>query len=303
VNVGAYGINQNPMIEINLLLQRIIDAIGIGLVDADDGRLGDAEVAFKVLASLRGSSTELAYRLIQLLFRFSYKMTVEELMDIYNNISTILTQLNGLLDPKQVRRYEGTDSPHIQIALTLQSIFARLYTYGQKMIEGVNMSTKDRQLLSRTLVKSLNLDRSLKYAEQNPLISKALTEAMENAQQAALFSPPKMRREDTQQRVQRGDRTGFTADTRDDQPFFGTPGVEAPHEAPMEAVNAEEDAGELPPDEGGAPEAPPPPPPKRRGRPRKNPLPAEGKGFAIGSGRTIRSHYNKAINAWDVGIM
>jgi len=308
VNVGIENVENNPLLEMNLILQRIQDSVMLGLPPEqdlsdlpgtakekkarqklhDDGRLFIAEQAFKDLASIRGTTTELTFRFIQLLFRYAYKMKFDELENINSTCGVIFEDLNSLLDPKQVARYEGIPSPHIQLALTVQTLFSRVLTYLQKMIEGVNMSTKDRQSLSKTLVKSLNFDRSLKNAERDPLISRGIQEV--NDASLIRFSRPGSRREDTQQRVTRGDRSLFTPDVRDQMNFSETI---APHEGSQQAAQAIEHTPEDEEDQEGSGLL-------RHARSqiakklvRKN----------LGSGRQVKSHFNKDIGGWDVEIV
>jgi len=320
-NVGIANVENNPLVEMNLILQRILDSVGLGLPPEanfqhyenpteaqkkraakeqkkyDSGRLFEAEQAFKDLSSIRGSTTDLTFKFIQLLFRYGPKMNFDELENINSTSQQIFQELNGLLDPDEVSRYEGIPSPHIQIALTIQTLFSRVLTYLQRMIEGVNMSTKDRQSLSKTLVKSLNFDRSLKNAERNPLISKAVQD-VNDALRGVKFSAPPRRREDTQQRVARGDRSGFTPDVRDQMNFSQ---LIAPHEGPMQAAQAVEHApqeGEEGLDEDAEDQ-------EGSGllrHARRQVVKRIGKRTNV-SGRNLKSHYNKDIGGWDVEIM
>ena len=301
INVGQELADKSPMIEMNLILQRILDSVSNVYGEAD-AEFENEEGVYDDFGgrALAGSTTDVALRFLKLFFRYAPKMTVDELEDKYHLISIIYQQLEGLLDKKQVDRHSGLYEPQIEIFRTLENLFEKLMEYAKDAIGAVNRSFKERQQVSTASVKRLKFDRVIDKVKSN---TKSYPET--NIKTSQNLPPPRSDGRDL-----------LSVDNRDVSESFNH--LVAPYEAPLPAIQTEAQ-----PDfetdtinsfgriftarphtpavaKTEAPAAPAAPPKKKRGRPPK--------AKPIGAGRTkaptklIKSHFNKAINGYDVSM-
>lgn len=142
-----HPIGQSALIELNLLLQSVADAV-IGGEDVSE---------ILHLSSLTYKDTT---RAVTLIFGVVPSMSQTEIDELYATIDLITTNLDTMLSNSQTT----LPANEKEIALTLQVIFSKLRTYTQKMIAGHNLSPKEKIDLSKALVTSLGFAKILKYA-------------------------------------------------------------------------------------------------------------------------------------------
>ena len=142
-----HPIGQSALIELNLLLQSVADAV-IGGEDVSE---------ILHLSSLTYKDTT---RAVTLIFATVPSMSQTEIDELYATIDLITTNLDIMLSNSQTT----LPANEKEIALTLQVIFSKLRTYTQKMIAGRNLSPKEKIDLSKALVTSLGFAKILKYA-------------------------------------------------------------------------------------------------------------------------------------------
>ena len=146
------AIGQASLIELNLLLQSVADAV-IGGEDA--GQINH-------LSSLTYKDTTKA---VVAIFNLAPSMTDDDLDGLYANIDLIANNLDAILATG--RAEESLPATDKEIALTLDIIFKKLRVYTRKMIEGATLSPKERVDLSKALVIQLAFAKILKYAGDN----------------------------------------------------------------------------------------------------------------------------------------
>ena len=263
INVGQELADKSPMIEMNLILQRILDSVSNIYGEEEEGAEDESydEIGMR---SIAGSTTDIALRFLKLFFRYAPKMTVDELEDKYHLISIIYQQLQGLLDKKQVDRHSGLYDPHTEIFRTLENLFEKLMAYGKDAIGAVNRSFKERQQVSTASVRRLKFDMTIDKVKSNPE-----TYPETKVKTTQKLPPPSDGRNLLS--VDNRDLEGFDADA-------------APAEGALAAVQGE----------AAAPEK------KKRGRPPKaKPV---GAGRPKAPTKLIKSHFNKDINGYDVSM-
>ena len=143
----APPIGQSALIELNLLLQSVADAV-IGGEDVSE-ILHLSQVTYKDTT-----------RAVTLIFSLVPSMSQTEMDELYATIDLIATNLETMLSNSQTT----LPANEKEIALTLKVIFMKLRTYTQKMIGGRNLSPKEKIDLSKALVTSLGFAKILKYA-------------------------------------------------------------------------------------------------------------------------------------------
>jgi hypothetical protein len=221
--VGEIG--EATLIELNLMLQSVLDAL-VGSDGGEDlGRFSYAE----------------ATRALKVIFRIAPSVDMGELNELFSKVDVIVNLLNGVLEhdhhsrvPDSASQSYSSDSNalvgnKLQIALSLQVLFTKMREYLTRMLQGINLSPKERLALSKNLVKSLGFSKILKYGddEYNQMLSEADRARLLNAQQAGIYrdvlqygdpdaqwrSAPTTREDDTHRT-----ETGATRSSRDFYP-------------------------------------------------------------------------------------
>jgi len=261
-------VTQNARIELQLLLQSIVDALM--------GERGLTETAQEASDELSRFTFGDSVRALSLVIRVasSPDTDAETLEDVLAPVDNIVQLLEGLTDPDRVEQVEVT-AMGIERLITTKELFLRINEYLRGMMEGINLSPRERLALSKNLVKSLGFAKFTRDIQNAKVESRALYERIarsrlfdERGRQEMDdedddddddgFDGPAERREDTEQ-GSRGPRSAFTGDERQvfgyaSGDWFGAP-PQGGRDAPAYLGETRPAVAEL-----GEVEAPPPVP-------------------------------------------
>ena len=160
--IGTEGPKETIQIELNLLLQSIMDAL-MGTAKSTPETEGEGVGDFLS----RFTFTD-AVRAVSLIFRIVPELGREEvdvLEDIMGKVEIIMNLLNGLMDP-DMNNGEEQDELSKERLITTNEIFKRLDEYLKGMMAKIDLSAKERLLLSKNLVKSLGFSKFLRDMTQ-----------------------------------------------------------------------------------------------------------------------------------------
>jgi hypothetical protein len=217
-------VSQNARIELQLLLQSIIDAL-----------MGERNIAEQGMPGEKDELSRFTFgdsiRALALIVRVasSPDTDAETMEDVLAPVDNIVNLLEGLTDPDRLEQQEVT-AMGIERLITTRELFARLREYLTKMLEGINLSPRERQALSKNLVSTLGFARFTRQIENAKVESRALYERIARGRlfdargRQAMddeddddddddFDAPATPREDTEQ-GSRGPRSAFTEDDR-----------------------------------------------------------------------------------------
>jgi len=235
-------VSQNAKMELQLLLKAIIDALMGGMEGVPGERDELSRFTF-------GDSV----RALSLIIRVasSPDADAESLEDIKAPVDTINQLLLGLTDPDRMEQVEMTAMAKERV-ITTSELFKRMGEYLDGMMGGIDRSPRERQALSKNLVKTLGFTQFARQMEQQRVENRGFYERVARSRlfdaqgrdemddeddddDEDRFDRPAVSREDTEQGTQ-GDRSGFDEDERqvfgyDSGSFYNAPaqqGREAP---------------------------------------------------------------------------
>lgn len=217
-------VSQNARIELQLLLQSIIDAL-----------MGERNIAEQGMPGEKDELSRFTFgdsiRALALIVRVasSPDTDAETMEDVLAPVDNIVNLLEGLTDPDRLEQQEVT-AMGIERLITTRELFGRLREYLTKMMEGINLSPRERQALSKNLVSTLGFAKFTRQIENAKVESRALYERIARGRlfdargRQAMddeddddddddFDAPATPREDTEQ-GSRGPRSAFTEDDR-----------------------------------------------------------------------------------------
>jgi len=170
------------------------------------------------------------YKIMSMLFVLAPSMDEDDLNDTATKISYIDEKFNDIVDlvAEAVRAGENVDVA-TENMLTISAILVRLKSYCDSMVDGVNRSDGERQILSKSLIKSLKFGKDLKRSGTpflTGLVHPDEQDQIRLAQNAILAENPEylgagfsrrgeVREDSEQYNMERGDRSHFTPTPRD----------------------------------------------------------------------------------------
>lgn len=165
----------NSLIELNLYLQHISDAVEGGQLDNFDIENPedlDATEIQDIIDKRKTSAAEKAVpnpkdvsRALALIFRLAPIMDKTALDHTFMQIERINSGVDNLLNPDEAE----IEPKYRETLLTIQVLFEKLESYLKQMIGNVDLSIKAKKDLSKNLVKSLGFSTNLRnYRPDNP---------------------------------------------------------------------------------------------------------------------------------------
>jgi hypothetical protein len=201
---------------INAVAQGFAVAMGqkVGTYDNEKEGSPDKVSFFLYLQGLQDSVLSGAFNrfafadikeLVGKLLNFGPTATEEDFNDIQDSVTIMLNSL---------RQWTGSDTPpddyeeQEQYAMTLLELLDRIYNYVRAMFANMNRSEKERKTLSKSLIKSLYLDRLLTSKDNRAQIEASrqtderidqMAEDGDDGPADGLFDRPAVAREDSEQ--------------------------------------------------------------------------------------------------------
>lgn len=213
-------VSQNAKIELQLLLKAIIDAL-----------MGDTARNPDEKDELSRFTFSDSVRALSLIIRVasSPDTDAEALEDVKAPVDNINQLLEGLTDPDRREQVELTEMAKERL-ITTAELFQRIGEYVDGMMGGINLSPKERQALSKNLVKSLGFTQFARQMETQRVESRGFYEKVARSRLFDArgrqemddeddddaddhFNAPPESREDTEQ-GSRSARSGFDEDER-----------------------------------------------------------------------------------------
>lgn len=159
-------VSQNAKVELQLLLKAIIDTLMGGM----EGQPGEKDELSRFTFGDSVRALSLVIRVAS-----SPDTDAETLEDIKAPIDSINQLLSGLTDPDRMEQVETTPMAKERL-ITTAELFERIGEYIDGMMGGVNLSPRDRQSLSKNLVKSLGFTKFARDMENQRVESRGFYE-------------------------------------------------------------------------------------------------------------------------------
>lgn len=159
-------VSQNAKVELQLLLKAIIDAL-----------MGDTARNPDEKDELSRFTFSDSVRALSLIIRVasSPDTDAETLEDVKAPVDNINQLLSGLTDPDRREQVELTEMAKERL-ITTAELFKRIGQYVDGMMGGINLSPKERQALSKNLVKSLGFTQFARDMERQRVETKGFYE-------------------------------------------------------------------------------------------------------------------------------
>ena len=212
-------VSQNAKVELQLLLKAIIDAL-----------MGDTARKVDEKDELSRFTFSDSVRALSLIIRVasSPDTDAETLEDIKAPVDSINQLLSGLTDPDRREQVELTEMAKERL-ITTAELFQRIGEYVDGMMGGVNLSPRERQALSKNLVKSLGFTQFARQMEQQRVENRGFYERVARTR---LF--------DAGGRQAMDDDDDDDADDRFDTPATSRENTEQGSSAPRSAFDGDE---------------------------------------------------------------
>jgi len=151
--------------------------------------------------------------LLKLLFQIAPSATLEILNDAAESINSMSRDISSLAD------YAGQSPDDIEYILTLQLFIEGMRRYTNEMIRNINLSDREKQTLSKSLIKTLGFDRLMRKPSPDSVVDAVRVEN-ERMDQAAEDADADDDDDDDDDDDGRFDRP---AETREDDEADGMP--------------------------------------------------------------------------------
>jgi hypothetical protein len=214
------------------------------VADELDENDADIAAALRKLNAVVGNVTQFGfgqiYTILRLLFVLAPVMSEDDLNDVNRKVSAVNAVLEEVADEVGVfvRRYgdRAVRNVSIENMLSLSAMLVRMTAYTDEMVKGVNRPENERRIQSNALIKSLKFGKDLKRTG-TPFLTGLVHPDEQNqirlAQNAILAEEPEeyvgrgkgsrrgfsrrgnVREDDEQPNVERGERSGFSANPRE----------------------------------------------------------------------------------------
>lgn len=268
----APGDTEQLKIQLNLALQQLTDGADEAMVAvtnwvaAEEGGEAEEEAdagdededvensrdQLKKINTVVGNLAQFGFGQLYQILRMTFILAPQMSEDDLNALSDKITTINGVFEEirdqiaAHIEQGRNTYLKNVNIEnmLSISSMLERLKAYATQMVNGVNKSDDERQMLSKSIIKSLKFGKDLKRADtefltglidpreqtQARLVQNAIRaedpefvggrkggKKMRGSGEPSVFSRRANTREDDEQpAVARGDRRGFDPTPRDE---------------------------------------------------------------------------------------